>query len=803
MIVLEVNDMAYKVENQKDKNEYWFIEMIDGEATGPAVCSFTDCSQRRIGVMKNSWFLLDLTIFDKEGTEYCLSKRGKEFKKDGPSLLVKNGVAFFGYFRNGQGFHGPVYVFEKGKKTKIQEYFEGALIKEGEYDFVFNDDLFINLPFDFVEDDKVSNKEFVGHDGSVTNLYTTGDKESSKIYLGVLQAQEYGTTIGQYRHSNRGFHGLTMKSIDEDDLVIFRKYENGSKNDDFQLTYSKQADGISFVSKNSDGTYTDFVFSLKDSKYKMSIAILNKNRKATNGFTFLPYRVKDIVAKKTFFLREETKVSGEDELNRLIGLESVKKQMQRIKAYCVKNKDKEKLNLSMIYTGNPGTGKTEVARLVAKILFENDILPSNKFTEVDRSGLIAEYVGQTESKVKEIVKEAMGGVLFIDEAYSLFSGFDNDYGHKVIDILTKELEDNRGKFCVIFAGYPEPMKRMINMNQGFKSRINRWVDFPNYSLEELKEIAKLMFNKSHYKCTKRALEEVMKIVKCKMGKEDFANGREVRNILESLYEIQSERTINDVNNVTITLDDVICYECENNIHIKEDKITRVWDVDALWHEMNIQEVLKTPFTFSNSYLEERTVSLKTEKGEGTGFFISPMGIIGTAAHVVKGSEKITAKVNVFTKLNEKITKEYEVEVIGLDEANDIAILGIVKRDITYPYFPLIQSDYLPHIGDEIAMGGYPFGESRFSEISINEGKVQSLNKDTYLKNGSEEVLRIYVDISGQPGNSGSAVIDKNNGCIIGIFSGASLNIGKYTVDEINYAIPVKPLWDLIYKYHTN
>ena len=435
--------MAYKIENQKDKNEYWFIEMIDGQATGPAVCGFTDCALRRIGVMKNSWFTLDLTIFDKEGNEYCLSKRGKEFKKSGPTLLVKDGKAYFGDFKDGEGFQGSVYVFEKSKKVKIQEYFRGFLIKEGEYDFIFNDELFIKLPFGFSESEEISSKEFVDYDGNVSNLYITGDKESSKVFLGVFQSQEYGTTIGQYRHTNKGFHGLTMKSIDDEDLVIFRKYENGLRSNDFQLTYSKKANGISFVSKNSDGTFTDFVFSLKDSTYRMSIATLNKNRKAINGFILLPDKISNIAPIKTSQSNQKKELPGVEELDGLIGLESVKKQIKRINAYYVKNKEKEKLNLSMIYTGNPGTGKTEVARLVAKILYENHILPTNKFIEVDRSGLVGEYIGQTELKVKGIVKEAMGGVLFIDEAYSLFSDFCNDYGHKVIDILTKELEDIR------------------------------------------------------------------------------------------------------------------------------------------------------------------------------------------------------------------------------------------------------------------------------------------------------------------------------------------------------------------------
>jgi ATP-dependent Clp protease ATP-binding subunit ClpA len=172
---------------------------------------------------------------------------------------------------------------------------------------------------------------------------------------------------------------------------------------------------------------------------------------------------------------------GEQKLRKLIGLAPVKKSIEKIKAYALANKNSKDINLHMCFYGNPGTGKTEVARIIAQILYENKILPSNKVVEVDREGLIGQYVGETPIKTKEKIQEAMGGVLFVDEAYALIpkdgSGF--DYGHEAISTLIKAMEDNRGKFCVILAGYKNEMHKMIESNPGFKSRIQFERDFPN------------------------------------------------------------------------------------------------------------------------------------------------------------------------------------------------------------------------------------------------------------------------------------------------------------------------------------
>lgn len=236
----------------------------------------------------------------------------------------------------------------------------------------------------------------------------------------------------------------------------------------------------------------------------------------------------------------------EEMLNSLIGLSNIKENIQKIKAYAINNKESEVLNLHMCFYGNPGTGKTEVARIIAGILYENKILPSKKVIEVDRSGLVSQYFGATAEKTREVIASAMGGVLFIDEAYALGNNSDTgltDYGKEAIDTLVKAMEDCRGKFCVIFAGYKNQMIDMISINPGLRSRIQFELEFPNYSRSELKEITNLMLANRKYTLSETAMEKVLDITDVKRREPNFANAREVRNILDGIIMCQNLRSI--------------------------------------------------------------------------------------------------------------------------------------------------------------------------------------------------------------------------------------------------------------------
>lgn len=234
---------------------------------------------------------------------------------------------------------------------------------------------------------------------------------------------------------------------------------------------------------------------------------------------------------------------SEKKLGELIGLSGIKESIRKIKAYALNNKDSENLNIHMCFLGNPGSGKTEVARYIAGILYENKILPTNKVIEVDRSGLVSQYFGATAEKTSRVISRAMGGVLFIDEAYALGNSADvgTDYGKEAIDTLVKAMEDYRGKFCVILAGYKNEMLQMLSTNPGFKSRIQFMLDFPNYSRDELKSITELMLRNRNYTIGQAALSRILDITDIKRKDPNFANAREIRNILDQVIMCQNLR----------------------------------------------------------------------------------------------------------------------------------------------------------------------------------------------------------------------------------------------------------------------
>ena len=188
----------------------------------------------------------------------------------------------------------------------------------------------------------------------------------------------------------------------------------------------------------------------------------------------------------------------------------------------------------MIFTGNPGTGKTTIARIMAKMLFDLGMIHENKLIEVERKDLIAEYIGQTAVKTSQVIEKAMGGVLFIDEAYTLNSGYKNDFGHEAIGTLIKAMEDHKGEFVVIFAGYKDEMKGFIDMNPGIASRIGYTFDFPDYTDTELAEILYKKIDHSGMTISNDSKEAVEKIMKYFCNVENIGNGRFVDKVLQEI-----------------------------------------------------------------------------------------------------------------------------------------------------------------------------------------------------------------------------------------------------------------------------
>lgn len=239
------------------------------------------------------------------------------------------------------------------------------------------------------------------------------------------------------------------------------------------------------------------------------------------------------------------------ELNELIGLAGVKDEINSLINLIKVKKLREEydmpvMNISyhMVYTGNPGTGKTTVARLVAKIYKELGILSKGNLVETDRGGLVAGFVGQTALKVKDVVEEAIGGVLFIDEAYSLTrDNGSNDFGGEAIDALVKLMEDNRDNLVVIVAGYKKEMKQFLASNTGLISRFNRFIEFEDYTNEELMQILKSLCAKAGLSIDEEALYEIRNGLFNLTGEQKtaFGNARGIRNVFEKILVKQANR----------------------------------------------------------------------------------------------------------------------------------------------------------------------------------------------------------------------------------------------------------------------
>ena len=259
------------------------------------------------------------------------------------------------------------------------------------------------------------------------------------------------------------------------------------------------------------------------------------------------------------------------ELNSLVGLSAVKEDVNLLIHTITINEERKKMNLSvpdfskhLVFYGNPGTGKTTVARIIAKLYKELGVISKGQFVETDRSGLVAGYVGQTAIKTKELIDSAMGGVLFIDEAYTLApeGGGGNDFGQEAIDTLLKAMEDNRNDFVVIVAGYPELMNRFINSNPGLNSRFNKYLSFDDYNAEELEKIFMLMCEKYQYVPDDELKEKLPEFFQLMVltKPDNFANAREVRNIFEKAVQRQSSRLYNDKEH---TQDDLTILKAED------------------------------------------------------------------------------------------------------------------------------------------------------------------------------------------------------------------------------------------------
>lgn len=243
----------------------------------------------------------------------------------------------------------------------------------------------------------------------------------------------------------------------------------------------------------------------------------------------------------------------EDELGALVGMEEMKKMIKEIYAWIYVNKKREEMGLKarkqalhMMFKGNPGTGKTTVARLIGKLFQKMSVLTKGHLIEAERADLVGEYIGHTAQKTRDLIKKAQGGILFIDEAYSLGRGGEKDFGKEAIDTLVKHMEDKQHEFILILAGYSREMDHFLTLNPGLHSRFPLVVDFPDYNIDQLMEISGRMLIEREYAFSREAekkLKEHLIWVKAVLSPNSFSNGRYVRNIIEKSIRAQAMRLL--------------------------------------------------------------------------------------------------------------------------------------------------------------------------------------------------------------------------------------------------------------------
>ena len=450
--------------------------------------------------------------------------------------------------------------YEKG----FQEFIGKS--KEGNDKTDTASELFSSLKF-FIMKDVLRSYDKLG-----LSYYFVGSITGSNIYTLNMDEAE-----GQYLHE---IVALMMCYDDGDDLEYdeFRKELRGKKG---------RYKDIRAVREQALETYATAgvkaIANIDVDDFQFCMILHNYNKEYEKRYRTLMYRIASLVAKvddtvtfeeseylesimkdnrddstDSINVEEDERLSPipEEKLDELIGLDDVKNSVHTLTNFIKVNQKRAELGMIVpnisyhcVFSGNPGTGKTTVARILAGIYKDLGVLKKGHLVETDRSGLVAEYVGQTAVKTNKIIDEALDGVLFIDEAYSLVQGGREDYGKEAIATLLKRMEDDRDRLVVILAGYTNEIEEFINSNPGLRSRFNRYIHFADYTAEELYDIFCLMMKKNEYIMEEESCELLKKyFVDVVSNKpKDFGNARYVRNMFERTIQNQANRLATEGN----------------------------------------------------------------------------------------------------------------------------------------------------------------------------------------------------------------------------------------------------------------
>ena len=466
---------------------------------------------------------------------------------------------------------------------------------------------------------------------------------------------------------------------------------------------------------------------------------------------------------------ERTLDQALDRLEEMVGLESVKEEVNKLmSALEVERLRREQglvvapISRHMVFTGPPGVGKTEVARALGEIYRSLNVLRKGHLVETDRSGLVAGYIGQTAPKTLDKCREALDGILFIDEAYSLARP-GNDFGQEAIDTLLKFMEDNRDRIVVIVAGYPNEMQRFINSNPGLSSRFTKTIEFPPYAANELAAILRVMAKRQNFVLPDDLESNLGPWMKVGMRSKSWGQAREMRTLLERAREAQATRIVHDPSGDMrkLTMADI-----DAAIQISGYRETAPEKISDTLVKIPALPRSVTPLSEGTSALQAAVVTVKIEGAHGSGFFISRDGYLLTNHHVVTENKFVTVKLTTGRQL--------PGEVVRTNKTRDIALVKVNESGMTA--LPLRLD--APEVASEVYAVGTPRDE-KYS-TTITKGIVSAYRTENDLS-------LLQSDVAIHPGNSGGPMVDRFGNVVAA--SVAGLTISGVSV-SINFFIPI-------------
>src|SRR5712691_7438723 len=466
---------------------------------------------------------------------------------------------------------------------------------------------------------------------------------------------------------------------------------------------------------------------------------------------------------------ERTLDQALDRLEEMVGLESVKEEVNKLmSALEVERLRREQglviapISRHMVFSGPPGVGKTEVARALGEIYRSLTVLRKGHLVETDRSGLVAGYIGQTAPKTLDKCREALDGILFIDEAYSLARP-GNDFGQEAIDTLLKFMEDNRDRIVVIVAGYPNEMQRFINSNPGLSSRFTKTIEFPPYAANELAAILRMMAKRQNFVLPDNLESSLAPWLKVGMRNKSWGQAREMRTLLERAREAQATRIAHDPSGDVRQL---AMADIDAATQISGYRETVPEKISDILVKIPSLPRSVTPLSEGTSALQAAVVTIKIEGAHGSGFFISKDGYLLTNHHVVTENKFVTVKLTTGRHL--------PGEVVRTNKTRDIALVKVNESGMTA--LPLF------FFHDAAASEVYAIGTPRDEKYSttITKGIVSAYRTENDLS-------LMQSDVAIHPGNSGGPMVDRFGNVVAA--SVAGLTISGVSV-SINFFIPI-------------